>query len=170
MKNQKFDIRLLLYQSILELPVQVVMLDIYNRLPPKEAQTYLAMAALNIGSYFGCLRLAQTIYEGIHKNQASKDSTTYYVSPLAEHRYNVAYENYTHNVQAGTDPSRTPLDDILENNPAYSKAYMDSSVLAYSAKSTYGALNSPYQSYIGSILYGLSQPLCVLLEDSKNIK
>ena len=50
--DNSYDSRLLAYQTLLSIPVEVFMLEIYDRMDQKDINTYAAMSLLNMGSYF----------------------------------------------------------------------------------------------------------------------
>ena len=163
MAVEAYDARLLLYQTLFELPAQVLMYDLYRSVnsEEKKALTYGVMALVNLGSKFISLKGGQLIYNALHKE--SPTGGEYYTSPITEHTYNVAFERYKHNVQPGGE---NPLEQYLSNSTAYSKRYMDLAFMAEFARVSYSALSANTRNPLYAITYGLTQPLCVVLEDN----
>ena len=164
--SNRYDIRLFLYQSLLEIPAQVVMHDLYLRTGAKDIRTYGVMSLVNLGSYLICLKGAQAIYNTLHSD-TQDPSVPYYVSPVVEHTYNVSFEHYMNDVQPGGDD---PLKAYLQSANAYSKGYMDASVATGAARIGYGTISSDSKNPLYALAYGISQPLCVTLEDAGVLK
>ena len=162
----KFDTRLFLYQSLLEIPAQVVMHDMYLRTGARDVKTYGIMSLVNLGSYLICLKGAQAIYSTLH-GDVQDPGTAYYVSPVAEHTYNVSFERYKNDVQPG---GQDPLKEYLESANAYSKGYMDVAVTAGAARIGYGTITSESKNPLYALMYGITQPLCVTMEDAGVLK
>ena len=164
--SKRYDARLLIYQALFEVPAQVLLLDAYRQMGKENAKSYSAMALLGIGNTILCKYLAESIYDRIHK---SSTDGTYYMSPLTAHTYDVAYENYINKVHSENAQSRTP-DQVLKSATGYSKTYMDIAAVSSAAKTAYGTLSSRSSNPLYAVLYGLSQPLCVILEDQGALK
>ena len=67
--DNTYDSKLLMYQALLSIPTEVLMLEIYDKIDQKDTNTYAAMSLLNIGSYFATLGLAKAytiLYIKIH--------------------------------------------------------------------------------------------------------
>ena len=165
MAVEAYDARLIIYQTLFDIPAQVLMYDLYRSVNSEEnkALTYGVMALVNLGSKFISLKGGQLVYSALHGNVAPTDGE-YYTSPITEHTYNVAFERYKHNVQSSE--SKNPLDQYLSNSTAYSKRYMDLAFMAEFARISYSTLSANTQNPILAIAYGLTQPLCVVLEDN----
>lgn len=167
MTTQNYDVRLGLYQTLFEVPSQVLISEVYEKLGKGKPSSYAVCSLLGIGAFLGSLSAAKLTYELIHGAEGLKadPDTNYYVSPLAEylHDYNIkAYENASPEnknkyLQASTD--------ILKQAPAYSQTYMSLAYCALATKSAYGTLNSGQTNPLYALLYGLSQPVSVLLAD-----
>ena len=169
-KGSRFDSRLFLYQSLLELPAQVLMLDIYEKLGERDTASYAVMTLLNAGSAIACVKLGSALYETLHKKDISGSSDTeYYVSPFVAHTYDAEFTAYENNVNSGNGQGN-PLAEFLDRSPAYSKRYMQLSYAQLAAKSAYGAMSASTSNPLAAVAYGVSQPLCVLLKDAGVLK
>lgn len=169
-RGPRFDSRLFLYQSLLGLPAQVLMLDTYEKLGEKNTKTYAAMALLNVGSAIACVKLGSKIYDILHKGDISgTPGTEYYVSPFVAHTYDTEFRAYENNVNSGSGQDN-PLAELLEASPAYSKAYMQLSYAQFAAKVAYGAMTADTSNPLTALAYGASQPVCVLLKDAGALK
>jgi len=166
----KFDTRLLIYQSLLEIPAQVMMVDTYERLGERDVKSYIAMALLGVGSSIACVKLAGMLYENLHKDslQGSPD-TEYYISPFAAHTYDAEFSAYNHSVSSRGGQEH-PLSDFLREAPAYSKNYIQLSSAQIAAKCAYGTLQADTKNPLIALLYGMSQPLGVILKDAGVVK
>lgn len=165
--NNRYDARLFLYQSLLEIPAQVIMHDMYKRAGVRDVRTYGVMSIVGLGSYVACLKLGQAIYNTIHKGAQPDPNTEYYVSPVTEHTYNVGFEQYKHNVQPGADD---PLKEYLSQANGYSKKYMDLVTTSGAARIGYGTIVADTKNPLYALAYGLTQPLCVTMEDAGVLK
>jgi len=167
METQKYDIRLLLYQSIAEIPFQVLMLDLFEKMEKRRA-TYAALALVNLGVSIASLKLGRGVYSLFHDAQIPQNpNDRYYVAPTSQYLY-------THNKkQVDSIPKEHReeylefLNRVLAQAPAYSKAYLELQFGAFAAKTAFGAgaylQNSPSPAY--ALLYGLTQPLSVILKE-----
>lgn len=164
--SNRYDARLLIYQALLEVPAQVLLLDAYQRLGEKNAKSYGAMALLGLGSSIMSKFLAEQIYSRVHKPEPGGK---YFVSPLTAHTYDIAYENYINRVhsQSSQEP---PPDNILKSANAYSKTYMDIATVSSLTKFTYGTLSSESSNPLYALLYGVTQPMSVILKDQGRLK
>lgn len=169
MLGPSYDARLLLYQSLAEIPAQVLMLETYRNIGQKDPKVYGMMALLNLGSYLASVKIGQSIFKTLHSTEASPE-TPYFVSLFTEHSYNVSFEKYKNNVHAGSAGGSDPLAEYLSSAPAYSKTYMDMAVLSSAAKISYGLVSSESKNPLYALLYGLTQPLCVMLDDAGVLK
>ena len=162
-----YDARLYLYQALIDLPAQVLMHDMYKRTGTRDVKTYGIMTLVGLGSSLMSLKGGQVIYDTLHKNEQPDANTEYFVSPITEHTYNVNFERYKHNVQPG---GQDPLKKYLDNATSYSKGYMDLATTSIFGRAAYGTLSADTSNLAYALLYGLTQPLCVILEDSGKIK
>ncbi len=167
--DNTYDSKLIAYQAILSIPTEVLMLEIYDKMVQKDANTYAAISLLNIGSYFATLGVAKSIYNAIHKSTSTDKplNENYYLSPFT----NYLYSKQTKHNESATIFEKGKLQDRLnekvQNETAYSEKYMQASWLWYAAKITYATIESPIQNPVGKVLYGLTQPLSIVLRDSK---
>lgn len=164
--SKRYDARLLIYQAVLEVPAQVLLLDAYRQMGKEDVKSYSAMALLSFGSSTICKYFAEKAYDRIHSHNTNG---TYYMSPIAAHSYDVAYENYINNVHSDAPQGRTP-DQILKSATGYSKTYMDIAAVSSAAKLAYGTIASGSSNPLKAALYGLTQPMCVILEDQGKLK
>ena len=89
------------------------------------------------------------------------------MSPITEHTYNVGFEQYKHNVQPGADD---PLKEYLRQANGYSKKYMDLVTTSGAARIGYGTIVADTKNPLYALAYGLTQPLCVTMEDAGVLK
>jgi len=165
--GKRYDTKLLAYQGVLEIPFQVMMYDLYGKLQPNSS-TYAAMSILNLGLWTLNQKISAELYNAMHPTSPQKN-IDYYVSFLTEYNYKHLEKN-TVNIPIGdrNDYSKK-TNQILVQAPAYSKGYFDGKLGAYALKSAYGTLVNYNKSKnaLGSLAYGLSQPLAVILRDAK---
>ena len=150
----------------MEVPTQVLLLDAYQRLGEKNAKSYGIMALLGLGSSLMNKFLAEQIYNRVHTSDLGG---RYFVSPLTAHTYDVAYENYINRVHSESPQEASP-DNVLKSANAYSKTYMDIATVSSIAKFTYGTLSSQSSNPLYALLYGITQPMSVILKDQGKIK
>lgn len=167
-----YDSQLLAYQAVLSIPMEVLMLEIYDRIEDKDANTYATMSLLNLGSYFATLGLAKSIYNAIHQNSSLDKTITgnYYHSPFTSYLYKKQTKHNEDSEIFEKGKLQDQLNDKVQREPVYSEKYMQLLWLLGAAKATYGTIESPIQNPIGKLLYGLSQPTSVILRDSKKLK
>jgi hypothetical protein len=163
----RYDTRLIAYQGLLEIPLQVLMYDVYKKLDPNFT-TYATMSLLNLGAWALNHKISTQMYYALH-NTAPQKNTPYYVSFMTEYNYN-HLKNNTDKIPISDRAEYTKkVDAILKQAPAYTQRTLDLQMGAYALKSAYGALVKYNQSKnaIGSLAYGLTQPLAVILKDAK---
>lgn len=167
--SNKYDAKLFLYQSLLEIPMQVALLETYRQLDEKNFKVYGIMALLNLGGYLASVRIAQAIYDQLH-TVSDDPNTSYFVSPFTEHSYNIAFEKYKDNVQSNGTEAGSSLNSYLEKAPAYSKMYMDLAAVSSAARVGYGFISSQSNNPLVALLYGLTQPISVVMDDAGLLK
>lgn len=168
--GHRYDTKLAMYQGLLEIPIQVAMYDIYKKLEPNTT-TYASMALLNAGAWFLNQKLSANVYNSMHSTSPSQN-TDYYVSFLTEYNYNHLQENKKNIPISEQNEYTRNVDSILRQAPAYTNSVFDLQIGAYVLKSTYGALVKYNQSksVLGALAYGLTQPLAVVVKDSRMLK
>jgi len=162
-----YDVRLYLYQALIDLPVQVLMHDMYKRAGAGDFATYSVMTLVGLGSALMSLKGGQVVYDLLHEDARPDPNTEYFVSPITEHTYDVNFERYKHNVQPG---GQDPLKKYLDDATSYSKGYMDLATASIFGRVAYGTISADTRNPAYALLYGLTQPLCVILEDSGKLK
>ena len=165
--GHRYDTKLLAYQAGLEIPLQVMMYDLYGKLQPN-LTTYTAMGFVNLGLWLANQKLSTALYNATQSTQHQKD-TDYYVSFITEYNYK-HLKDQTQNIPiADRSEYLKKLDTIQREAPAFSSSYFNLKLGAYALKSTYGAMlyYSKSKNPIGAIAYGLTQPLAVVLKDAK---
>ena len=169
--DNTYDSKLLAYQALLSVPTEVLMLEIYDRIDQKDANTYAVMSLLNIGSYFATLGLAKSIYNAIHKNTSTDKTLTenYYLSPFTNYLYNKQTKHNESSTIFEKGKLQDRLNEKIQNEPVYSEKYMQISWLLYAVKTTYATIENPIQNPFGKLLYGLTQPTSVVLRDNKKL-
>jgi hypothetical protein len=169
--DNTYDSQLFAYQALLSIPAEVLMLEIYDRMDQKDNNTYAAMSLLNIGSYFATLGLAKSIYSAIHQNTPIDKASTgnYYLSPFTYYLYGKQTKQNKNSDVFEKGKRQDRLNDKVQSEPAYSERYMQIAWLLYAAKTTYATIESPIENPLGKLLYGLSQPISVMLRDRKKL-
>jgi hypothetical protein len=142
--------------------------DIYKRAGVQDPKTYAVMTLINLGSYLACQKVGQTVYDLLHGDTDYSPDTSYFISPIAAHNFDVGFDRYANNVQASD--SQNPMQKYLDRLPSYSEGYMNSVVTMTSAKIGYGTVMSKSKNPLVALAYGVSQPLAVLLEDAGQLK
>jgi hypothetical protein len=166
MAIENYDLRLLMYQTLLEVPTQVLAAETYEKLGKGRFSSYLAMTVLGVGSSLACAKLGRGAYQLIHGEKAleRQQNTTYYVSPLTEYLV-------SHNFKGGASltPGQIAAQErskrLLEDAPAYSKGYMQAAYTSTFGKFAYATAASPASHAALKVLYGVSQPLGVVFKD-----
>lgn len=169
MTTNRFDTKLLAYQALLSVPTQVLILDIYDKIEVKDANTYMMMSLLNLGAALGTAAVAKSIYSRIHKD-AKYDNTDFHLSPLSQYIYSRHRADIQEQALFNQGAQNAKLDEMVEREPAYSTGYMQAVYSTYGAKAAYATLNSPLANPFAKLLYGLSQPLSIVLRDSGKLR
>lgn len=169
--DNSYDSRLLAYQTLLSIPVEVFMLEIYDRMDQKDINTYAAMSLLNMGSYFATLGVAKTLYSSIHKNEPLDKTLAqnHYLSPFSNYLYGKQTKQNQNSPITEKGKLQDHLNEKIQHEPTYSERYMQTAWLMFAAKTTYATIKSPFQNPFGKLLYGLTQPVSVILRDNKNL-
>jgi hypothetical protein len=171
MNDNLFDSRLLIYQALLAIPSEVLMLEIYDRIQTKDANTYSVMSLLNLGSYIGSLAIAKGLYHALHKDSPiRKEDHAFYLSPLSEYLYSNQLKRIQKEEVFKKGSKEDKLNERMAKEPVYSEKYMQLAWSLYGLKTAYATMNSPVKNPLGKLLYGLTQPLAVTLKDSGAIK
>ena len=161
MSLENYDAKLIPYQVAFEVVAQVMMYDLYSKLDQKALSSYAVMGLLNAGASLGTVELSKAVYRLFHDESERDLNTEYFVSPITKGVYDFNLK------QSSSGKSKEILDTILRQAPAYSKTNMNLFYTSVAAKSTYGFLNAPpkMNSFLKA-LYGISQPLAVILKDN----
>ena len=167
MEAHKYDIRLLLYQSIVDIPFQILMLDLFEKMEKRPA-TYTALAAINLGTAIASLKLGRGVYNLLHDAQTPQNpNEKYYVAPTSQYLYNHNIKQVDQIPKDRREEYVKFLDKVLAQAPAYSKGYLNVVSGAFAMKAAFGAASylqkSPHPVY--ALLYGLTQPLSVVLKE-----
>lgn len=174
MKNETFDVKLLIYQSLIAIPTQVALLGVYEKLPQKSTNSYITMSLLNLGALSMQNILSKELYNLFHATSSTNESSippeARFYSPLTNFNYSFAYETIQTLPPSMQANAKAKLLKLLEKEPVYSENYLDIALLLFTAYSTFGFLNAPQNNLIGKLLYGLTQPTSVVLKDSGKIK
>jgi hypothetical protein len=175
MRNETYDLRLLIYQGLVSLPIEVLMLDTYSTLKEKDFKSYLAMGLLNAGSTLACLELGKVLYGLFHDTHLENRDVLdveLYASPINFTHYKYFTKDWrdTDLFKAQGTPKDDKLLQYLDSQPSFTDAYMKAVYGIYGAKVGYGAGVAPTSNVLGKALYALSQPLAVILRDSGKIK
>jgi len=173
MRNQTYDARLLLYQGLISLPLEILMLDTYSTLKQKEFKSYLLMGALNIGTTISALELGKILYAYFHEtnveNLASKDVDVY-ISPIRASHY-AYFTNSKSTSNIHLQPKREDkLLQKIQDAPLFTEAYMNLVYTLFGVKVGYGLGASSSPNIFSKALYALSQPLAVTLKDSGRLR
>ena len=169
MAVENYDLRLLVYQTLLDLPVQVLAAETYEKLGKGRTSAYIAMSLLGIGATLASAKLGRGVYRVLHGENGlqAQPNTKYYVSPLTEY---LVSHNAKVDSNALTKEKIQSLEKslaLLKDAPAYSSRYMQTAYSLGLAKVLFATLASPAQidrSYM-RLLYGVTQPLGVVLKD-----
>ena len=134
--DNTYDSKLLMYQALLSIPTEVLMLEIYDKIDQKDTNTYAAMSLLNIGSYFATLGLAKSIYNSIHKNTSTDKTLTenYYLSPFTSYLYHKQTKQNESSAIFEKEKLQDQLNEKVQNEPIYSEKYMQISWLLACSK------------------------------------
>jgi len=167
-KNQHFDSRMLMYQSMVNMPLQYAQLSLYDDLEDIGAQKYVCTALTNAGSMLLSTKAAKDIYTWLYGQQQAAPDTSYMVSPFTEYLY-----DHTKNNLKSVHPSlrqnvRDSAKSFLEESPKYSLTYSNTIVATYVCSAILGiavAKNKLKMSPIAAVLYGLTQPTSIILKD-----
>lgn len=174
MKNEQFDIKLLIYQSLISIPTQVALLGVYDKLPQKHTNTYLVMALLNAGALSMQNILGKELYSFFHSTSSTNQLTiapeSRFYSPITNFNY-----RFMEDIIKSLPPSlqakaKSKLLKSLEKEAIYSENYLNLAMLLFSAYSTFGVLNAPQSNPLAKLLYGITQPTAIVLKDSGKIK
>lgn len=170
--SEYYDSKLYFYQGFINLPMQVLMLDIYEKIGEKQFESYLAMSALGLGSYLLSERLAKGLYNTIHKDSVHtpEAGVRYYSDLRTKHFYDHTVKTIAREIPKKQDILQEQALEILKQAPAYSEGYTNMWWGAWSALATYKSLSAKKQNILYDILYGLTQPICVALKDEGTLK
>lgn len=170
--SEYYDSKLYLYQGLIDLPLQVLMLDIYDKIGHKQLESYLAMAVLGLGSSLLSDKLGKGMYHTIHRNSVNtpQQGTRYYSDLRTKHFYDHTVSSITKEVPKKQDILQEQALEILKQAPAYSENYTKIWWGGWAASTTYKTLSAQKSNIVYDILYGLTQPLSVALKDSGKLK
>jgi len=170
---QYYDLKTLLNFAIIDGTLQYLILDLYKSLKTDTERNalliYISTAVLNLGNIALSDMLARSISDKLNQNKYEV-GTTYTLAPSAE--YLQKYRDYLISetkTKEGQEAIRKRASDVLNKQPKYSSKYVKAEALFYGATAAFGFLVKKNQgsSIINSLLYGLTQPTAIILEDAK---
>lgn len=170
--SEYYGSKLYFYQGFINLPMQVLMLDIYGKIGEKRFESYLAMSALGLGSYLLSERLAKGLYSTIHKDKVHTPETgvRYYSDLRTKQFYDHTINKISREIPKKQDILQEHALEILKQAPAYSEGYTNMWWGALSALTAYKSLSAKKENIFYDIVYGLTQPICVVLKDEGILK
>ena len=168
--NRYYDSKLFLYQAVLEIPAQVLMLDLYNNLDNLSKVKYPVMSTVNLGSTLLTLIAAKGIYNAFHNTLSPEPDTQYYISPTSKYLYDKLSQTAINSPSSELDAQSKKLDFILDESDAYSESYYNLTYGYLGSKVAYSFFESTKMSNpLIRALYAFSQPLAVILKDQGKI-
>lgn len=165
-----YDARLLGYLTMLDIPLQKAVLNLYEQ-SPSTSNRAVAAALIYNSSQALSLLTAKFIFEQLH-NVNKKTADQYYVLPTTEYTYK-RHQDFTK-----TQPIEQQAilnkraEAVLASAPRYSKGMIDLSVGLLTAKVAFGTLVG-YQLYrnpLKGLLYGVFVPSAVIRKDLNDNK
>lgn len=170
--SEYYDSKLYLYQGLIDLPLQVLMLDIYDKIGHKQLESYLAMAALGLGSSLLSEKLGKGVYHTLHPTSVNtpQQGTRYYSDLRTKYFYDYTVSSIAKEVPKKQDILQEQALEILKQAPTYSENYTKLWWGIWAASTTYKTLSAQKNNVLYDILYGLTQPLSVALKDNGTLK
>ena len=170
--SEYYDARLMLYRGIVEIPLQVLMLDVYNKLGKKDINTYATMSLLGIGSALLSEKLGQSLFRGLHRNSVHEplENTEYYTDLKTKYFYDHTVKGISKKSLKQQDLLQEEAQLILSSAPLFSKGYLQAHWALAASNASFKILSAKKGNILYDVIYGLSQPMCVALKDSKKIK
>lgn len=170
--SEHYDARLVLYKGIVDLPLQVLMLDIYNKLGDKNINVYVTMALLGIGSDLLSDKIGQGVFRGLHKDTLYEplENTEYYTDLKTRYFYDHTVKGISRKSPKQQDLLQEEAQHILQEAPLFSKSYLQTSWGLQAANVAYKTLSAKKGNIFLDLIYGLSQPMCVALKDDGKLK
>jgi len=170
--SEYYDARLLLYSEILNVPLQVLMLDVYNKLGKKNINAYAAMSVLGFGSQVLSAKLGQSIFRGVHKDTLylPKESTNYYADLRTRYFYDHIVKGIYKSSHKKQDILLEEAQQILSSAPLFSEGYAQAMWALGAAYVSYKTLSANKGNIVYDLIYGLTQPICVVLKDNGTLK
>jgi len=172
---QYYDLKTLMNFAVIDGTLQYLILDLYKSLKQEEDRTallvYVSTALLNLGAIAFSDMLARLVSDTLDHNRY-EEGTVYTLAPSAEY-----LERYSDHLISETKTKEEQsailkrTSDILNNQPKYSSKYVKTETFFYGAMVAFGFLVKRREgsSIINSVVYGMTQPTSVILEDSKHI-
>jgi hypothetical protein len=163
----RYDTKLIAHQAVSELPLQVLMYELYGKLP-QTTSAYVAMGLIGLGSTIVSDKAGEALYRALQEPSA-EPGEDYFVSKRAEWTYNhLVAHSQTQPPQRALELKKR-ADHVLAQAPAYTETYHRVRWGLFAAKCTAGAMMtySRTGSLLGAVLYGLTQPLAVIVKDSE---
>lgn len=170
MSNEHYGTKLLMYQLLIAVPSEVLLLEVYDKLTPKDPKSHLAMAALNLGSIAFTLGASKGLYNIFHKADPKSNLDTRYLSPLTEYAYRSSKSLVEDTRRSERASLKAKLEKLRASENTFSETYMESATTLYGLKTGYGTYHAPYKNILAKALYGASQPISVILKDSGTLK
>lgn len=163
----RYDTKLIAHQAVSELPLQVLMYELYGKLP-QTPSAYVAMGLVGLGSTIIADKAGEALYRSLQEPSATR-GVDYYVSKRSEWTHNHLISDAEKQPHLRAQALKKRANDILAQAPAYSSNYHKVRWGLFAAKSTAGALVSYSRTgnLLGAVLYGVTQPLAVIVEDSR---
>jgi len=170
--SEYYDARLMLYRGIVEIPLQVLMLDVYSKLGKKNINTYATMSLLGIGSNLLSDKLGQSLFRGLHRNSVHipLDNTEYYTDLKTKYFYDHTVKGISKKYSKHQDLLQEEAQQILSDAPRFSKGYLQAQWALAASNVSYKTLSANKGNIIYNLIYGFSQPMCVVLKDSGKLK
>lgn len=165
--NSYYDSRLFIYQALLEIPAQVLMLDLYDKLDDLSKAKYPIMSTVNLGSSLLTLMAAKALYSTIHSSFIPDKGSRFYISPTSKYLYDKVQDDIINSPSRVIDQKAKNLEFILDSSDAYSENYYNLTYGYLGSKFAYSFMeSSQIQNPLLRSLYALSQPLSVILKDN----
>ncbi len=170
--SEYYDARLMLYRGMVEIPLQVLMLDVYNTLGKKNINVYATMSVLGLGSAMLSEKLGQSLFRGLHRStlHAPLENTNYYADLKTRYFYDHTVKGISEESPVQQDILQEEAQRILSLAPLFSERYTQYSWAVMAANIAYKTLSAKKGNLFYDVLYGFTQPLCVALKDSGKLK
>lgn len=161
----RYDTKLFAYQALSGLPLQVLMYDLYSKMPPTFG-AYAAMALVGAGAGAISDKAGMALCASLHGSEAAPGHD-YFVgtTPARAHDHVMAYARTQPSAHAATIIRRA--DAVLAQAPAYTATYHRLRWGSFAAKCTLGALVNfaKTRNVLSAVAYGVTQPAAVIAQD-----